>query len=57
MGQLILPQIQIFQKVLETEKNHKILMETYKESMKKKNMGQTVSSFDRNSQKTLEKQN
>ena len=35
MGQPILSLIQVFQKMLETEIKHKLLMEIYKESLRK----------------------
>ena len=45
MGQPILSLIQIFQKMLETEIKHELLIEINKESLRG-HMGQTVISFE-----------
>ena len=45
MGQPVLSLIQIFQKMLETEIKHELLVEINKESLRVR-MGQTVISFE-----------
>ena len=38
MGQPVLPQIQVFQKILKTEIERELLMEIYKESLRRQNI-------------------